>query len=116
MLIQIWFRSTSTKLLSFGLAAESFSKKQEPSSNKSNFIISNFYANVNSGYDNAKPASAPSSTKFVFPQSLYSLATLTQQPPHYSNNTTSNSNMAHFASQKSPNSESENEKTYLNLQ
>ena len=42
MLIQIWFGSTSTKPLSLGLAAESFSKKQEPSTNKSNFIISNF--------------------------------------------------------------------------
>ena len=31
MLIQIWFGSTSTKLLSFGLAAESFSKKHSSS-------------------------------------------------------------------------------------
>ena len=40
----------------------------------------------------------------------------TQQPPYFSSSTTRNSNIAHFISQNFPNSESENEKTYLNLQ
>ena len=48
----------------------------------------------------------------MFFQSPQSFSTPTQQPPHFSSNTTRNSNIANFTSQTLPNSESENEKTF----
>ena len=52
----------------------------------------------------------------MFFQSPQGFSTPTQQPPYFSSNTTSNSNMANVTSQNLPNSESEKEKTYFNLQ
>ena len=52
----------------------------------------------------------------MFFQSPQTFSTANKQPPYFSSNTTSNSNMANFTSQNLPNSLSENEKTYLNLQ
>ena len=48
-------------------------------------------------------------------QSPQSFSTPMQQPPYFNSNTTSN-NMADFTSQNLPNSPSENEKPYFNLQ
>ena len=62
-----------------------------------------------------------SQTQHPVPQNLFfqspqSFTTPTQQPPYFSSNTTSNSSMANFTSQNLPNFESENEKTYFNMQ
>ena len=52
----------------------------------------------------------------MFFQSPQSFSTPIQQPPYFRSNTTSNNNMANFTSQNLPYFESENEKTYFNLQ
>ena len=50
------------------------------------------------------------------PQNMFFQSPPTKQPPYFSSNTTRNSNVANFTSQNLPNSESENGKTYFNLQ